>query len=152
MAVNGGSGRRAISVALNGTTMLSNFDIYAAAGGTFQAVVRNCTGVADSSGNLLISFVSVTGPTLVNGIEVIGSGTPAVQTSYLYDGNGSLVSAITPQGITTYAWDAANRLQSIQVPSGNIATQTYRYDDLRVNQASVAGRETWTWDGNDVLA
>jgi RHS repeat-associated protein len=150
--MDGGSGRRFVSVAMNGTTVVSSLDVYAAAGGDLKALTRDVYGTADSTGTLTLSFtanLTATYPVpLINAIEVLSAGV----TRFLYDGNGSLVSAITSQGITTYGWDAANRLQSLQVPSGYITTETYRYDDLRVNQTSVMGRETWTWDAQDVLA
>jgi len=49
------AGNRVFSVAINGTTMLSNFDIYAAAGGANTAVDR--TFQVTSSGTVSIQFI-----------------------------------------------------------------------------------------------
>jgi hypothetical protein len=65
------AGERVFNVAINGTNVLSNFDIVAAAGGPNRAVVRDFTAVADSSGKINITFSSVVDNAQVNGIEII---------------------------------------------------------------------------------
>jgi hypothetical protein len=42
-------------VAINGTPVLSNFDIFAAAGGKDKAVVEQFTAVADAQGRITIA-------------------------------------------------------------------------------------------------
>ncbi|MCW3053070.1 MAG: putative protease [Chthonomonadales bacterium] len=64
------AGGRTFNVTINGATALTNFDVFVAAGAINRAVVRDCTGVADSNGNLSIVFKGVYGNALVNGIEV----------------------------------------------------------------------------------
>jgi hypothetical protein len=44
------SGKRVFTVAINGSTVLSSFDIYAAAGATKKALVRAFTATADAAG------------------------------------------------------------------------------------------------------
>ena len=57
--------------------MLTNFDIFTAAGGANQAVVEQLTGTASASGVITIQFTAVTDQAQVNGIEVIaGNGGP----------------------------------------------------------------------------
>jgi endo-1,4-beta-xylanase len=51
------SGQRTFDVAINGSTVLTAFDIYAAAGGTGKAVAKTFTAAADSSGQVAIRFV-----------------------------------------------------------------------------------------------
>jgi trimeric autotransporter adhesin len=53
------SGKRLFNVAINGTTVLSNFDIYAAAGGN-KALVEQFTATANSSGQILIAYTAGT--------------------------------------------------------------------------------------------
>jgi cellulase/cellobiase CelA1 len=57
---------------------LSNFDIYAAAGGANKAVVQQFTATADSSGQIAIQFTGVKDNAKVNGIEILAgsSSTP----------------------------------------------------------------------------
>lgn len=73
-------GQRIFNVNINGQTVLSNFDIVAAAGGANIAVVKQMSATADSSGTITIQFVTVKDNAQVNGIEVLGSGSPTTPT------------------------------------------------------------------------
>jgi len=68
-----GTGQRIFNVGINGTPVLSNFDIVAAAGGSFKALVKSFTATADSTGKVTISYTqgSVDWPKS-SGVEVIG--------------------------------------------------------------------------------
>jgi hypothetical protein len=65
------TGKRVFNVAINGTTVLSNFDIYATAGGNYRAVLREFTATANSSGQIVINFTTVTDNATIEGIEII---------------------------------------------------------------------------------
>ncbi|HEX7507383.1 MAG TPA: malectin domain-containing carbohydrate-binding protein [Polyangia bacterium] len=67
------TGKRVFNVAINGTTVLSNFDIYSAAGGNYRAVVREFTATANSSGQIVIAFTTVTDNATIEGIEILTS-------------------------------------------------------------------------------
>jgi hypothetical protein len=68
-AVTGG---RIFNVVLNGTTVLSNFDVYATAGAEFKAVVKEFVTTASSNGSITIAYnYGSAGNPLANGIEVI---------------------------------------------------------------------------------
>jgi len=65
------SGQRVFNVAINGSSVLSNFDVYAA-GGANNAVVRTFTATAPSTGKITIAFTNGTADSpMVSGIEVI---------------------------------------------------------------------------------
>ncbi len=51
-----GAGSRLFNVAINGAPVLSNFDIFAAAGGKNKAVEKSFTAIADASGKISITF------------------------------------------------------------------------------------------------
>lgn len=70
-----GPGQRLFGVTINGATVLSDFDIYASAGGTNRAVARTFSTTADSSGQVVIQFISGTENPKINGIIVSGAGT-----------------------------------------------------------------------------
>src|SRR5579885_2007435 len=72
------AGKRVFNVSLNGTQVLTNFDIFATAGGEYKAVVEQFSATATGSGTIAIQFVTVTDNAQVNGIEVLapGSTTP----------------------------------------------------------------------------
>ena len=87
----------------NGTTVLADFDISLAAGAVNKALVEEFTAVADGSGNITIAFTTVTNFPAINAVEILKSVPSVGTTSFLYDPNGSLLSATTPDGsVTTY--------------------------------------------------
>jgi uncharacterized repeat protein (TIGR02543 family) len=65
------SGQRTFNVVINGTTVLTNYDIYAATGARYKAVVREFTATADSQGRIVINFNSVINNAKSSGIEII---------------------------------------------------------------------------------
>src|SRR5579875_473528 len=69
------AGQRVFNVAINGTTVLSNFDVYATAGGEFKAVVEEFSATANALGQIVISFRQGTADNPeIAGIEILGSG------------------------------------------------------------------------------
>lgn len=65
------AGQRVFNVAINGVSSLSNFDIFAAAGGANRAVVREFTVPATSGGNISIQFTSSVNNAKIDAIEVL---------------------------------------------------------------------------------
>jgi hypothetical protein len=75
-------GERLFNVSINNTPVLSNFDIYATAGGQNIAVAQEFTATADSGGQIAIQFTSVTENPKINGISIEpGTGPTAGPTS-----------------------------------------------------------------------
>ncbi|MGA8075252.1 MAG: malectin domain-containing carbohydrate-binding protein [Candidatus Acidiferrales bacterium] len=67
------AGKRVLNVAINGTTVLSNFDIFATAGASLKAVDKTFT--VTSTGTITIQFSTRTaGNPLVNAIQVVAAG------------------------------------------------------------------------------
>jgi fibronectin type 3 domain-containing protein len=64
------AGSRIFNVAINGTTVLTNFDIFAAAGAKNKAIIEQFTAAANSSGQYVIKFTTVKDNSLINGIEI----------------------------------------------------------------------------------
>ena len=87
------TGKRVFNVLINGTTVLSNFDIYATAGGNYKAVVRDFTATANSSGQIVINFNTVTDNATIEGIEILTStpnSAPSIATA----------AAVSPNPVT----------------------------------------------------
>ncbi len=63
------AGKRVFNVTANTQTLLTSFDIYASVG-EYQAVVKQFTVTADSTGKIVVSFSKVTGSAAVSGIEL----------------------------------------------------------------------------------
>ena len=64
------TGSRVFNVGINGTQVLTNFDIVAASGGQNIANIQQFTAAANSSGQFVITFTSVTNNALISGIEI----------------------------------------------------------------------------------
>ena len=64
------AGKRVFNVAINGSQVLSNFDVFQAAGGAARAIVRTFTATADSSGKITIAFANVVDNAKVSGITI----------------------------------------------------------------------------------
>jgi hypothetical protein len=64
------AGSRTFNVSINGTQVLSAFDIFAAAGAKNKAIIKQFTVNANSSGQYVVQFTSVVNQSLLSGIEV----------------------------------------------------------------------------------
>lgn len=67
----GGTGSRVFNVLVNGSVVLPNFDIFAVAGGSNKAVVRDFTATANASGQITISLAAVVSNAKINGFEIL---------------------------------------------------------------------------------
>jgi hypothetical protein len=66
------AGQRKFNVAINGTQVLTNFDIFATAGAEFRANVQTFTAVANGLGQIVIAFTNGTADQpIISGIEAI---------------------------------------------------------------------------------
>jgi hypothetical protein len=70
------AGSRVFNVSINGTQVLTNFDIVKASGGENIANIQQFTEAANASGQIVITFTSVTNNALISGIEIDLSNTP----------------------------------------------------------------------------
>jgi beta-galactosidase len=95
------AGQRVFNVAMNGTSVLSNFDIVAAAGGPNIALVEQFSATANSNGQIVVSFTNGTAnQPKVSGIELLGSATtPTTATS--------LTATATSPSQINLAWTAS---------------------------------------------
>src|SRR6266849_2719974 len=64
------AGSRTFNVSINGSQVLTGFDIFATAGAKNKAVIEQFTENASSTGQYVITFTSVVNNSLVSGIEV----------------------------------------------------------------------------------
>ncbi len=71
------AGQRVFNVSFNGAQQLSNFDIFASAGGQNVAIVKAFSVKADATGAISIAFAATTNNATVSGIEVLGGSTSA---------------------------------------------------------------------------
>ncbi len=65
------SGQRVLNVSINNTPVLSNFDVFRAAGGANKAIAQQFTATANGSGQIVIAFsYGSAGNPMVSGIEI----------------------------------------------------------------------------------
>jgi hypothetical protein len=79
-----GPGDRLFNVTINGTQVLSNFDIFKAAGGENIAIAETFATNADASGNITIGFAATRNEATIAGIAILESGnsTPSPSPSH----------------------------------------------------------------------
>ena len=107
------AGSRTFNVLINGTQVLTNFDIFATAGGEFKGITESFTATASSAGAVTIQFVSVKDNAQVNGIEISPVG-----------GTGNTVTVTSPGSQTGTVGTAA----SLQIGASDSASgQTLTY-------------------------
>jgi beta-galactosidase len=66
-----GADRREFNVLINGTQVLTNFDIFATAGAEFKAISETFSATPNSAGKIVIQFVTVLNYAKVDGIQII---------------------------------------------------------------------------------
>jgi hypothetical protein len=74
------AGSRTFNTFINGTQVLTNFDIWSAAGGLNWATIRQFTTTANSTNAIVIQFVTTKDNAQVNGIEILPILPPSTPT------------------------------------------------------------------------
>ena len=70
------AGDREFNVLINGTQVLTNFDIFAATGGENMAIIKSFSTTANSSGEIVIQFTDgAANNPQINGIEILPAST-----------------------------------------------------------------------------
>ena len=137
------AGSRVFNVTINGTAVLTNFDIYATAGAQYTAVVKQFTETANNSGQMVITFTAVTDQPSINGIEVLDSAPcttlPAAPTG--------LTATATYPSVVNLTWSAV-------APPANCTITSYSlYGGTTANPTTlIAGGLTGTTYSNTGLA
>jgi fibronectin type 3 domain-containing protein len=116
------AGDRVFNVAINGTTVLTNFDIYATAGANYTAVVEQFTATANSSGDIVIAFTNGTiDQPMINGVEVLGSSTSCTTVPSAPTG---LTATATSSSAISLSWTAVTPPANCTISSYNVYRST----------------------------
>lgn len=136
---SGGEGSRVFNVAINNSTVLTNFDIFSTAGGANKALVEQFPVTADANGNIAIQFTTVTDNAMVNGIEVYSGTLPPLPTptpvsslaiSAGGSGSGSYVTDTDYLGGGTYFSSASVDTSGVTNPAPEAVYQNSRYGNF----------------------
>ncbi|AXC12577.1 Chitinase [Acidisarcina polymorpha] len=116
------AGSRVFNVAINGTTVLANFDIYAAVG-LNAALVEQFTATANSSGDIVIAFTDgAANQPLVSGIEIRNTGASGGCTSVPSAPAGLVTSASSSS--VALSWTAVTPPSSCSITSYRVYAST----------------------------
>jgi hypothetical protein len=120
------SGQRIFDVAVEGNTVLDNYDIFAAAGGANTAVIETFEGVDVTDGILNITLTRVTGSATIHALAITNVSLVAKEDSEALElpGSHQLGSAypnpFNPQ--TQFTLDVA-QMQQVQIAAYNVLGQ-----------------------------
>ncbi len=92
------AGQRVFNVYLNGAKVLSNFDIWLAAGGQFKANVQEFNAVSDSAGKISVRLETVIDNASLNGLELMTGTTNSIPSA------PTSLSAAVKSGNITLNW------------------------------------------------
>ncbi len=121
-------GQRVFDVQLQGQTVLTNLDVFAAAGGPCREIIREFPniGVADK---LDVDFIAHAGAPMLGGVEIVATGTAAVHRLPVALIDASTVSGAAPLRVNFSA-------QRSFAPDGQIVECAWDTGDGRVARGS----------------
>jgi hypothetical protein len=138
------AGKRTFNVSINGTQVLTDFDIFKTAGGQYIANVQQFSANANSSGKIVIQFTSVVNNSLVGGIQIETTGSSS---------SSSSSSAATSSTSSTSASSASGEENSSSSSGGGLvspysAPNAYLADTGNTNGSTVDLDTTASTSGN----
>lgn len=161
---SGGIGSRVFNVTVNGNQVLTNFDIFASAGGANKAIVREFPVTADTNGIINIQFTTVTDNAMINGIELLSGDsltpTPTPTPTPILINTANIVDgAVTTPKLANGAVDGLKMLDNIistaKLIDGAVTTPKIADGAITLgkisNDASETNRvQTWVDDTGNV--
>jgi beta-glucosidase len=133
-------GLRVFNVSINGSQVLTNFDIFAAAGGQNIANIQQFTEAVNSNGQLVIQFTTLVNNSLINGIEIV-PGTPKPDFSF----------STTPPLETVGVGSSASYTVNLTAQNGFTGTVTWSASGLPSGAAATFAPTSTIAPGNSVL-
>ncbi len=130
------AGQRLFNVSVNGSQVLTDFDVFAAAGGKYKAVVESLPVTADVNGKITVTFSTLRDNAKVSGIEVIGGavippvGTPVSEVNAGGGVAGAYGADAGFSGGVTAHTTAAIATAGVTDPAPQAVYQTERYGNF----------------------
>jgi glucosylceramidase len=125
------AGQREFNVAINGSQVLSTFDVFAAAGAKDKAISRQFTAPANSSGQITIQFSTVVDNAMADGIAIIPqSGSWGLNLNCGGGAAGNYVADEDVSGGTAASTTATIDTSDVVNPAPEAVYQTERYGNF----------------------
>ncbi len=134
------AGKRLFNVSVNGSPVLTDFDVFAVAGGRNKAAVESLPVTADASGRVVIQFTTLRDNAKVSGIEIVPGAAPsnpppaAGSLAYQVNAGGGAVGAFATDGYysggVTAHTTAAVSTAGVTGPAPQAVYQTERYGNF----------------------
>ena len=159
VAGRSGPAQRLFNVAINGISVLLNFDVFSAAGGANIALVRDIAATANASGHIVISFTAGSANNaMISGIEVFAASVaPSISINVGGQATGVFVADVDGQGGTistsqdTFDLSAANAAPAAVYQTQRYGPMTYTIGALTPGAAYTVRlhfiEEYWGVDG-----
>jgi len=124
--------QRRFNVLLNGVQVLSNFDIFSAAGASFKANIQSFNAISDKSGVIRVKLVTVTDNASINGLEISVNPTNTIPAS------PANLAAVVGNALVTLTWSVPSGATSFSLKrstasggpysiiASNLSTPTWR--------------------------
>jgi hypothetical protein len=133
-----GAGMRAFNVSINGTPVLTNFDIFKDSGGKFIADIKSFPAAADANGTITIVYTSLVDNALTAGVEIdpLAPPTPAPAAPILIDAGGPATGAWAADTDFTAGWIPLATTQPINASHVSSPAPQSVYQSNRVGNLS----------------
>jgi hypothetical protein len=123
-------GQRVFNVLLNGVQVLTNFDIIAAAGASFQGNIQEFIAISDSTGRITVQIVTVVDNASINGIELLANQTNGVPAAPM-----NLVGVVST-GLVTLTWSVPAGATGFSVKRSTMSGGPYSLLASNLTQAT----------------
>lgn len=146
-------GQRSFNVDINGNRALSNFDVFATAGGADRAVVRDFTATADANGKIVVRLAGAMGSidpnAIINALELIPTAKPAAAPSLQLNTGGAVTGAYGGDqyysaNSTTFSVGAAIDTVGVNNAAPAAIYQTHRFGNAFYYQLPTTPGLTYT--------
>lgn len=142
------AGQRAFNVAINGQAVLTDYDLFARAGGAFMGIAESFTVAADGTGRITLQFTALKDNAQVNGIEVselVATALTDASGNYSFDGLRAgtyRVAEVPPTG-----WRQVAPFQSDLQLQPAVAYEVKRYPQFPAPDPTSLGESDFDGDG-----
>ncbi|BDI28313.1 hypothetical protein CCAX7_003640 [Capsulimonas corticalis] len=129
-----GPGQRVFNILINGAPVQTNYDIFNQTGGLGIATqLDNSSVQSDANGLITVTFESVTGNAIVNGLELLSSG--GTVTSIPPSANGApTISGVLTGQVVTISWAPVAGASSYNIYRKGPADTTFKLYRVRYNK------------------